>query len=154
VACERLAASWPAVIGHERELAARLWAGLAAVPGLTELRLFDDDGDRTATVGFVVDGIEPGWLAAVLSAEYGIGVRDGAFCAHIATERLIGHTGSGGQAALRVSLGLGSTAEHVDRLVSALRRIVATGARWTYARPDGRWVPVPDPRPVPAFLAG
>ena len=36
--------------------------------------------------------------------------RDGAFCAHIAVKRLTGDR------ALRASLGLGSTAEHVDRL--------------------------------------
>jgi signal peptidase II len=117
------------VTGHEHELLGRLPTGLAAVPGLTELRLFDEEGGRTGTVGFVLEGIEPGWLAAVLSAEYGIGVRDGAFCAHIATQRLVGRTGSGGRQALRVSLGLGTTAEHVDRLVTALQRIVARGSR-------------------------
>lgn len=147
VACEQLAAHWEAVTEHEHELWTRLRSGLAAVPGLSELRLFDDDGDRVGTVSFTVEGFEPGWLAAVLSAEYGIGVRDGAFCAHIATQRL-----TGGQQALRVSLGLGSTAEHIDRLVLALRQIAARGVRWTYAKPDGRWAPAPDPRPLPPFL--
>ncbi|WP_431879361.1 aminotransferase class V-fold PLP-dependent enzyme [Amycolatopsis sacchari] len=147
VACEQLSAGWSAVTAHEEELLGRLRRGLAAVPGLSELRLFDDDGDRVGTVSFVVEGYEPGWLAAVLSAEYGIGVRDGAFCAHIATRRL-----TGGQAALRVSLGLGTTAEHVDRLALALRQITARGARWTYGKPEGRWAPAPDPRAVPSFL--
>ncbi|TVT16608.1 cysteine desulfurase, partial [Amycolatopsis rhizosphaerae] len=59
----------------------------------------------------------------------------------------------GGQA-VRVSLGLGTTEEHIDRLVLALRQIVARGARWTYGRPAGRWAPVPDPRPLPPLLAG
>ena len=153
VACQRLGASWDAVIAHEAELTGRLRRGLAAVPGLAELRLFDDEADRVGTLGFVLDGLEPGWVAAVLSAEYGIGVRDGAFCAHVATGRLVAHAGGEGGQALRVSLGLGTTAEHVDRLVLALRQIVARGARWTYDRLDGRWAPSPDPRPLPPFLA-
>ncbi|HVW42491.1 MAG TPA: aminotransferase class V-fold PLP-dependent enzyme [Amycolatopsis sp.] len=153
VACARLAAGWSSVIAHETELTERLRRGLAAVPGLAELRLFDDEADRVGTVSFVLDGLEPGWVAAVLSAEYGIGVRDGAFCAHVATRRLVGRTGGDGGQALRVSLGLGTTAEHVDRLVVALRQIVARGARWTYDRQDGRWAPSPDPRELPPFLA-
>jgi hypothetical protein len=52
-----------------------------------------------------------------------------------------------------VSLGLGTTEEHIDRLVLALRHIVARGARWTYAKQDGRWAPVGDPRELPRFLA-
>ncbi|WP_407652528.1 aminotransferase class V-fold PLP-dependent enzyme [Amycolatopsis cynarae] len=150
VACEQLGAHWDALEAHEHALLERLRAGLAAVPGLAELRLFDDESDRTGTVSFTLDGFEPGWLSAVLSAEYGIGVRDGAFCAHIATRRLAGQ----GAQAVRVSLGLGTTEEHIDRLVLALRQIVARGARWTYGRPAGRWAPVPDPRPLPPFLAG
>ncbi|MDQ0382313.1 aminotransferase class V-fold PLP-dependent enzyme [Amycolatopsis thermophila] len=153
VACERLAASWDAVAEHERALLERLRRGLATVPGLAELRLFDGAAERVGTVSFVLDGFDPGWVAAVLSAEYGIGVRDGAFCAHIAVRRLVRRTGREGQQALRVSLGLGTTTEHVDRLVTALRQIVARGARWTYAVVDGRWAPAPDPRPLPGFLA-
>ncbi|SFQ31884.1 Selenocysteine lyase/Cysteine desulfurase [Amycolatopsis arida] len=153
VACAELAAHWPAVIAHERRLLDRLRRGLAAVPGLTQLSLFEGSQvDRVGTVSFVLDGVDPGWLAAVLSAEYGIGVRDGAFCAHVATRRLVARAGQPAGPAVRASLGLGTTAEHVDRLVRALRRVVARGAAWTYAREDGRWVPSPDPRPLPPFL--
>ncbi|GAA3568208.1 aminotransferase class V-fold PLP-dependent enzyme [Amycolatopsis ultiminotia] len=153
VACEQLAANWDAVGEHETELLDRLRKGLAGLPGCAELRLFDAPVDRVGTVSFVVDGFDPGWLAAVLSAEYGIGVRDGAFCAHVATRRLIRETGGEGQQAVRVSLGLGSTAEHVDRLVLALRQIIARGARWEYTKTDGRWTPVGDPRELPPFCA-
>jgi selenocysteine lyase/cysteine desulfurase len=153
VACEELSAHWDAVSRHEEALLQRLQRGLAAVPGLAQLRLFDEAAERVGTVGFVLDGFEPGWIAAALSAEYGIGVRDGAFCAHVATRRLIREAGSAGQQAVRVSLGLGTTEEHIDRLVLALRHIVARGARWTYAKQDGRWAPVGDPRELPRFLA-
>ncbi|MEU3628064.1 cysteine desulfurase [Amycolatopsis coloradensis] len=153
VACETLAGNWDAIVAHEDELLARLRRGLAGIPGFAELRLFDAPVDRVGTLSFVVDGFEPGWLAAVLSAEYGIGVRDGAFCAHVATKRLISAAGSTGQQAVRVSLGLGSTTEHVDRVVLALRQIVARGARWQYEKPEGRWVPEGDPRELPPFCA-
>ncbi|WP_275295758.1 aminotransferase class V-fold PLP-dependent enzyme [Amycolatopsis sp. La24] len=153
VACEQLAAQWDAVGSHEAALLERLRKGLESLPGFAELRFFDAPVDRVGTVSFVVDGFEPGWLAAVLSAEYGIGVRDGAFCAHVAARRLIREAGSEGQQAVRVSLGLGSTEEHVDRLVLALRQIVARGARWEYAKVDGRWAPVGDPRELPPFCA-
>ncbi len=48
--------------------------------------------------------------------------------------------------AVRASIGLGTTAEHVDRLVAALHALVTRGPRWTYAPVDGRWAPTPDPR--------
>ncbi|GLY39124.1 cysteine desulfurase [Amycolatopsis sp. NBRC 101858] len=151
VACETLSENWDAVVAHEQALLTRLRKGLEGIPGCAELRLFDAPVDRVGTLSFVLDGFDPGWVAAVLSAEYGIGVRDGAFCAHIAAKRLIGVTGGDGQQAIRVSLGLGSTEEHVDRVVLALRRIVARGARWEYAKVDGRWAPVGDPRELPPF---
>ncbi|MBK1783281.1 aminotransferase class V-fold PLP-dependent enzyme [Prauserella cavernicola] len=154
VACSELSAHRDRVEAHEAELLERLDTGLACVPGLRCLRLFDDaDTERVGTVSFIVDGIEPGLLAAALSAEYGIGVRDGAFCAHIATRRLVDAASGEGQQAVRVSLGLGTTREHVDRLVTALHELTGRGPRWTYGQRDGRWVPTPDPRPLPGFLS-
>ena len=151
VACEELSKRWDAVEAHEQTLLSRLRKGLEGIPGCAELRLFDAPVDRVGTLSFVVNGFDPGWLAAVLSAEYGIGVRDGAFCAHIATRRLIDVAGGEGRQAIRVSLGLGSTEEHVDRVLLALRQIVARGARWEYAKVDGRWAPVGDSRELPPF---
>ncbi|HEX5811523.1 MAG TPA: cysteine desulfurase, partial [Pseudonocardia sp.] len=46
----------------------------------------------------------------------------------------------------RVSIGLGTTPEHVDRLVDALTTLVTRGVSWTYAPVRGRWTPTPDPR--------
>ncbi|MGH3760887.1 aminotransferase class V-fold PLP-dependent enzyme [Actinophytocola sp.] len=151
VACETLGRHWDAIIAHERALLTRLRAGLAGVPGLRELSLLG--GDRVGVVSFAVDGQDPGLLAAALSAEHGIGVRDGAFCAHIATRRLLASAGATGTRALRASLGLGSTAEHVDRLVGALRSLVTHGPAADYEQVDGRWTPAPDPRPLPPLLA-
>jgi len=130
---------------HERALLARLDAGLARVPGLRTLRLWpaDHDGaDQVAVRSFTIADRPAGYVAAYLSAEHGIGVRDGRFCAHPLLSRLCGPDGE----ALRVSIGIGTTAEHVDRLVEALTTLVTRGASWTYAPSGGRWAPTPDPR--------
>ncbi|EQD88167.1 selenocysteine lyase/cysteine desulfurase [Saccharopolyspora erythraea NRRL 2338] len=154
-ACQTLAADgWRPVIEHEALLLRRLRAGLGEVPGLRELSLFGTGHDRVGVVSFTVDGRDPGLLAAALSAEHGIGVRDGLFCAHLAMQRLLAESGADSQRALRVSVGLGTMTEHVDRLVAALHRLVAEGPRWRYEQVDGRWVPVDDPREAPAFLDG
>jgi selenocysteine lyase/cysteine desulfurase len=129
--------------GHEVELLARLETGLAAVPGVRTLRIWPDAPDRVAVCTFVVDDHPAGRVAAHLSAEHGIGVRDGKFCAHPLLRRLAG-TPDG--CAVRASLGLGTTAADVDRLVDAVEWLVTDGPGWDYAVVDGRWSPVPDPR--------
>ncbi|WP_028921195.1 aminotransferase class V-fold PLP-dependent enzyme [Pseudonocardia acaciae] len=134
---------------HERALLERLDSGLADVPGVHTLRIWPDSPDRIAVVSFVVADRPAGYVAAYLSAEHGIGLRDGKFCAHPLLERLC----PDGEA-LRASLGLGSTAEDVDRLVDALRALVTTGASWTYGPVNGRWAPTPDPRDLDPFGLG
>lgn len=150
-ACEVLAEHAEAIEGHEDLLLRRLRTGLATVPGLRELGLFGPEHDRVGVVSFTVDDQDPGLLAAALSAEHGIGVRDGLFCAHRAVRHLL--AGTGAQRAVRISLGLGTTVEHVDRIVTALRGLVAHGPQWSYELDGGRWVPVGDPREFPAALA-
>jgi selenocysteine lyase/cysteine desulfurase len=132
---------------HEQELLERLAAGLATIPGVTLLRIWPDSTDRVAVQSFIVAGHSAGYVAAYLSAEHGIGVRDGKFCAHPLLDRLC-RNGDGDGTAVRASVGLGTTAEHVDRLVDALRRLVTRGAEWDYAPVAGRWAPTPDPRDI------
>jgi len=133
---------------HERALLARLTDALDGVPGVRPLRIWADAPDRVAVVSFTVDGVAPGLVAAYLSAEHGIAVRDGKFCAHPFVDRAT----DGG--AVRASFGLATTAEDVDRLVEALRELVARGPRWDYAVVDGRWAPTPDPRDLDPFGVG
>jgi selenocysteine lyase/cysteine desulfurase len=150
-ACAELTrAGWDRLHAREQALLDRLRAGLAAVPGVHELRLWDARHPRVGIVSFVVDGVPAGLLAAALSAEYGIGVRDGLFCAHPFTRRLLP---AGHDQAVRASLGLGTTTEHVDRLVGAVAELAERGPRWRYAEDDGRTVPVPDPRAFPVIGA-
>nr|WP_143174121.1 aminotransferase class V-fold PLP-dependent enzyme [Streptoalloteichus hindustanus] len=163
-ACQALCQhGWDAVAAHEEALVRRLREGLATIPGVRQLALWDADHPRVGVVSFTVtnpDGSpgDPGLLAAALSAEHGIGVRDGAFCAHLATRSLLAGSGAAGQVdgdrALRASVGLASTAEHVERFVTALDDLVRHGPRWDYRLVAGRWAPDPDPRPLPGVLTG
>lgn len=129
---------------HEQALLERLRAGLAEIPGVQTLRIWADSEEQVAVQSFTVADRPAGYVAAYLSAEHGIGVRDGRFCAHPLLAKL--NPGSG--EAVRVSIGVGTTAEHIDRLLDALRTLVTRGASWTYAPVDGRWTPTPDPRPI------
>ncbi|WP_435105851.1 aminotransferase class V-fold PLP-dependent enzyme [Nocardiopsis synnemataformans] len=145
-ACDALAPDTQELL-HVREsaLLERLRAGLAEIDGVTELTLWGGEHPRVGIVSFTVDGLPADLLAASLSAEYGIGVRDGLFCAHPLTRHLLprGHA-----QAVRASLGVGTTREHVDRLVGAVAELVARGPRWEYADRDGRLAPVPAPARV------
>ncbi|WP_067531712.1 aminotransferase class V-fold PLP-dependent enzyme [Nocardia crassostreae] len=129
------------VLEHEQYLTHRLRYGLKTVPGVNFLRIFRDSTDAVGIVAFTIDGFEPGRVAAYLSAEHGIGVRDGRFCAHPLLSRL------GVDAALRASIGLGTTAADVDRLVDAVATLVEHGPNWDYANTEGHWNPVPETRP-------
>ncbi|MGX1808840.1 aminotransferase class V-fold PLP-dependent enzyme [Nocardia sp. NPDC055321] len=148
-ACDTLAGlDETEVLEHERYLTQRLRYGLTTVPGVHFLRVWRDSTDAVGIVAFTVDGFEPGQVAAYLSAEHGIGVRDGRFCAHPLLARL------GVDAALRASIGLGTTAADVDRLVDAISTLVHKGPGWDYAKTDGHWNLSPETRPFAATDAG
>ena len=137
---------------HERALLARLLDGLSAIPGVHPLRIWADAPDRVGVASFTVRDVPAGLVAAALSAEHGIGVRDGRFCAHPLLTRLAG--GSGADGAVRASLGLNTTEDDVDRLVAAVREIAAAGPSWDYSQATGRWTPTPDPRDLDPFGLG
>ncbi|MEU5833480.1 aminotransferase class V-fold PLP-dependent enzyme [Streptomyces diacarni] len=167
-ACRALTeAGFDGLVAREEELLARLRAGLADVPEVRVLSLFGEGADQVGVVSFVVEGWNGSHFAAALSAEYGIGVRDGLFCAHPLLRTLLGREGDApgecgapeaapgspspaGEApalnAVRVSFGAGTPDEHVDRFVAAVRELVREGARWNYRTEEGRCVPeAPDP---------
>ncbi len=146
-ACETLAALPDgALAAHEEALRARLVARLDALPGVRRHRIWRDSPDAIGVVAFSIDGYHPGLAAAYLSAEHGIGVRDGKFCAHPLLSRLGAPDGT-----LRASFGVGTTLADVDRLANAVEDLLVTGPRWEYAVVDGRWEPVDDTRPVPEW---
>ncbi|GAA1259037.1 aminotransferase class V-fold PLP-dependent enzyme [Sphaerisporangium rubeum] len=125
-ACDTLTATgWTPLIRHEERLLARLRDGLATIKGVHELSLWGPGHPRVGIVAFVVEGWTAREVAEALSAEYGIGVRDGRFCAHLLVGHLLGDVGPcGASGAVRASIGAGTTVEHVERLLTALADLV------------------------------
>ncbi len=153
-ACHALATADRAALAHaEYALTETLRRGLADIPGVTVHSLFGGAVDSIGVVTFTIAGQQPSVVAAALSAEHGIGVRDGAFCAHPLVRHLLGAAGcavdDGTGQALRASVGLGTTTEHVQRLVAAVESIAASGPRRRYVVVDGRPVPAVDDRTLP-----
>lgn len=143
-ACEALASlSETTQVRHEADLGDRLRDGLTALPGVRVLRLWEDATDVLGLATFTVAGHPSALVAQYLSAEHGVGVRHGKFCAHPLLARL-----TDGATAVRASVGLGTGSADVDRLLDGLRQLLTSGPRWTY---DADHLPVPDPRPLPAW---
>lgn len=137
----------------EQALTERLRDGLADVPGVTVHTLFGGQVETIGVVTFTIAGQSSAVVAAALSAEHGIGVRDGAFCAQPLVRRLLGAAGcnveDGTGHAIRASVGLATTTEHVDRLVDAIESIASRGPRRRYISVDGRPTPAVDDRELP-----
>ncbi len=148
-ACRSLMAlGMDTVTAHERSLAVRLWTALDGVPGLETLTQWPRGTvDRVGVAAFTLDGYRDPLLAAILSAEHGIGVRHGCFCAHPLMTHLLGvpeaearrlhaelRAGRRPQlpGAVRASIGLGTTADDIDRLVRALHEIATVGPSTRY----------------------
>jgi selenocysteine lyase/cysteine desulfurase len=133
------AIGWAAIAEHDRVLARRLRDGLAGLPGV---RLLGPDASTMTLplAAFTVDEVPHALVAARLSAEYGIGVRHGCFCAHPYLMRLLDlsaeeiaayrhdvRTGDRRRVpgAVRASAGLGTTNGDVERLLTAVADIAA-----------------------------
>jgi selenocysteine lyase/cysteine desulfurase len=143
-----------------------LRAGLAAIPGIRFYRMWPAGCPQVGILTFTLDSVPYAKLAAILSAEYGIGVRHGCFCAHplmmhllnisedkalaIATDRRLGKSAQV-PGAVRASVGLGTTVEDVLALITAVEEIAAGYIRWDYqSTPDGTdCIPASDPRKHP-----
>ncbi|MGH9011851.1 MAG: aminotransferase class V-fold PLP-dependent enzyme, partial [Acidimicrobiia bacterium] len=137
---------WKTIIEHDDTLLGPLRAGLAAIPGVRLL------GPRPPEVTlplatFTVEGIHHALVAARLSAEYGIGVRHGCFCAHPYLLRLLNlspeevaeyraavlrHDRREMPGAVRASGGLSTSLADIERFLAAVADIAG-----------GRPAPVP-----------
>jgi cysteine desulfurase/selenocysteine lyase len=126
---------------HEASLVEHALRGLAGLPGV---RVFGDAdparaAQRLGVIPFDVKGLPHGLVAAILSAEHGIGVRNGCFCAHpylaqllglddrqvrSLQQRMAGDDRRDLPGLVRISLGLYNTGQEIDRLLAALRAIV------------------------------
>jgi selenocysteine lyase/cysteine desulfurase len=162
---------WPALISHERRVAAALRRGLAAIPGV---RLLGPsmDAETLPAATFTIGGVPHALVAARLAVEDAIGVRHGCFCAHPYLMRLLGYTRedvrryrdqirhgdrSAMPGAVRASAGINTTERDVTRLLDAVARIAAGNPPPVPYRQDprtGDYLPgadvagqLPQPRP-------
>jgi len=157
------------ITAHERRLLAYLDGQLDELPQITRHRLWNgSDVDRIGVSTFSIDGVHHALAAAALSAEHGVGVRHGCFCAHPYISHLLGigmeqehavrerlrrgeHIGIPG--AVRASFGIGTSIEDIDRLLAGLRHLVERGPRLEYTQDSatGDFVPTDDHRTYPKF---
>ncbi|HUY24638.1 MAG TPA: aminotransferase class V-fold PLP-dependent enzyme, partial [Candidatus Saccharimonadales bacterium] len=146
------------VARQEIRLGDLLRTTLERVPGLISYTTWAGPCDRVGVVAFNLRGRDHAEVAAILSGEHGIGVRNGSFCAHPLLVHLAGGGPDGWRpgcglrvpGAVRASLGLGTGAEELRRLGNALCEIAERGPRWKYrTAPDGSVWPVPDDRSRP-----
>jgi len=132
---------WPAITAHDRHVAELLHDGLSKIPGV---RLLGPDPRvvELPVATFTVADVPHALVAARLSAEDGIGVRDGCFCAHPYLMRLLGLTEGEVAAyrsdvrrglrarmpgAVRASGGINTTDADIERLLVAVARIAEKG---------------------------
>lgn len=140
-----------AIAQHEAELTAYALRRLSQVSGL---RVYGDAlperaAQRLGVIPFNLVARSHFLVAAVLSTEHGIGVRNGCFCAHPYLMHLLGLTTTAAQTIrtqmaqgdwrgmpgmLRVSFGLYNTERDVDRLVDALQQIARGEVRGRYVQ--------------------
>jgi selenocysteine lyase/cysteine desulfurase len=137
---ELAAIGWQAIRDHDAALARALRAGLSSIPGV---RLLGPGPgvDTLPIASFVVDGVPHPLVAARLSAEFGIGVRHGCFCAHPYLVRLLGlsqdelqrfrsaarrHDRRSLPGAVRASAGISTTQSDLERLFDATATIASS----------------------------
>ncbi|HEV2030224.1 MAG TPA: aminotransferase class V-fold PLP-dependent enzyme [Candidatus Dormibacteraeota bacterium] len=157
------------MLRHEVEMGTTLHSRLSHIPGVGVL------GDAQASpatprlglASFVVEGVHHGLVAAALSHEWGIAVRNGCFCAnpyvfHLlhmnkqAVDAVEGEVTSGHRQALpgavRASLAPYNTTGELDRFVDAVTHIASGRLKSTYEQaadgtfsPAGGWPRIPSP---------
>jgi cysteine desulfurase/selenocysteine lyase len=157
------------MLSHEVELGSALHTRLSRIPGVAVLggAGTSSTAPRLGLASFLVDGLHHGLVAAALSHEWGIAVRNGCFCAnpyvfHLlkldrqAVEAVEGEVTSGHRKALpgavRASLAPYNTAEELDRFVEAVTHIARGRLKSTYEQaadgtfsPAGGWPRIPSP---------
>ena len=122
---EAIVAAHEAIRIHERALMERMIAGLLAIPGLKLYGISDPQqfDHRCATMVVRIDGFTPPELATKLG-ERAFFTWDGNYYALNVTEQF-GVESTGGF--LRIGLVHYNTMEEVERMLAALREVVATG---------------------------
>ena len=158
--CQLEAIGMEAVAAHEAELTEYSLRKLSALPGFKAYGDTDPDNvmNRLGVLPFNLEGLSHFLVAAILGHEFGIGVRNGCFCAHPYILHLLALTSEESQSVrenilaenkrdmpglVRVSFGLYNTAAEVDALVEALEHITRGEYYGTYIQdiPSGEFHP-------------
>jgi len=141
---------WDFIVSHNRSLTKKLLEELNRIPKIIVYGNSNPDSavDRLGVVSFNAQGIPHALLAAILGYEWGIGVRNGCFCAHPYGMKLLGldeeevkrYSGlirKGDWTTLpgmvRVSLGVYNTEEEIGYFIEALKTILNKGPQARYA---------------------
>ncbi|MFH1354959.1 MAG: aminotransferase class V-fold PLP-dependent enzyme [Candidatus Omnitrophota bacterium] len=140
---------WDFIVRHNRFLTKKLLEELRKLSGITIYGKCDPDCpvDRAGVVTFNAQGISHALLAAVLGYEWGIGVRNGCFCAQPYVTKLLGldqvavanyaeqiRKGNWSKVPgmVRASFGIYNTEEEIDYFIQALTSILEKGAQASY----------------------
>ncbi|WP_280151838.1 aminotransferase class V-fold PLP-dependent enzyme [Piscinibacter sp. XHJ-5] len=140
-----------AIARHEAELTAYALQRFSRIEGLTIYGDADPAraGERLGVITFNLEGLSHGHVAAVLSTEFGIGVRNGCFCAHPYLIALLGLSPvevqdlradmiAGDRRAIpgmvRVSFGSYNSFDDIDAVADALERIARGEVRGRYVQ--------------------
>ncbi len=148
-----------AIAAHERDLTTYAFARMDEVPGMEMYGCTTlEHHDRLGVISFNLLGHHHARVAAILTYEHAVAVRNGCFCAHPyllhllemthqataeCRERIRQHDYSAIPGAVRISFGIYSTREDVDAAVEALK-IVAAGkeqGRYTLDKEAGQYLP-------------
>ncbi len=138
-----------ALARHESELTSHALRRMREIDGVEIYGQTDPDeaGERLGVIPFNVHGIDHIQVAAILSCEEGIAVRNGLFCAHPYISRLLGISSDEARrhrqeildgirisrpGMVRASFGCYNTIKEVDHFVDALTRIVAGDIQGEY----------------------
>jgi cysteine desulfurase/selenocysteine lyase len=150
------------MLADEVRLGDRLLRGLTEIPGVGVLGNPEPcSSRRLALASFLVEGLDHGLVAAVLSHEWGIAVRHGCFCAHPylmhllhmtqdEVDTIVDEMTTNGRKALpgavRASLAPYNTEAEVDRFLEAVAEIARGGIKAKYGQdaegdyaPSGGW---------------
>lgn len=161
-----------AIAAHEAELTAYALERLACIPGLSLYGENDPEhaAQRLGVLPFTLEGLQHNQVAAILSAEFGIAVRSGSFCAQPYLRRILGLADadlSCGQAPIegkdqhgvtglvRASFGLYNTIAEVDALADALEIIARGEYHGTYVQDQasGDFLPQNWTPQLPSFFS-
>ncbi|HUY85851.1 MAG TPA: aminotransferase class V-fold PLP-dependent enzyme [Acidimicrobiales bacterium] len=160
---------WSKIREHDDRIGDTMRAGLDAIRGVNVLGPSSDQG-LLPVCTFTVEGVAHGLVAARLSAEFGIGVRHGCFCAHPYLTRLLHlsaeqlwvfrqqvmrkerHSIPG---AVRASAGLSTSQDDIEYFLSSLEQVASGSAPpVSYIQDQVSGEFFPDPEVAPWYASG